>query len=275
MQLLNKLLLLLIATVSAAVLDVSEFSYDELLNKNVPTFLLFYAWGHEAVALNGYYSDLSRIYENDNVVFARIDVGENPELASKFTLPKVPSVAFYHPGADPEIEILDLPPIKAVKQKIRHDLGIDHTNDHTNYPLNQLTDNTFRLGIQGKEALVLFTGSCPNCEKIVGIFRQIAADYKYSSDVAIADVDPTRLDSRMLADVFSISHYPTVLYFSHEGSKIPLRPQLYTGETTYEAITEFLESHGVSPVTRLQRVVATAKRVWKMLSRPRPPQDDL
>lgn len=265
MQFLGVLQLILFSTVAARVLDISEENFDAVLKQDAPSFVLFYSWSHDAVPLNGYYSDISRIYENDNLNFVRIDVAENPELAEKYKIPEVPCVVFIRPGSEPDAEILHQTPLKAIKRKIRHDLGIDHTNEHTNYPLKKLSDNTFRLGIQGKHALVLFVGSCTSCHHVTQVFQQIAADYKHNRDVAIAEVEPFKLSSQLLPSVFSLSSYPTVLYFSKEGSQIPLKPEEYKGDFTYEALTEFLESRGVAPVGRLGQAFRTVTHALRKL----------
>ncbi|PRT54102.1 Protein disulfide-isomerase erp38 [Wickerhamiella sorbophila] len=257
--------LIFAAIASARVIDVSDEDFGAALRQDTPSFVLFYSWTHDAVPLNGYYSDISRIYEDDELNFLRIDITENPKLAERYGISKVPSVVFIRPGSEHNAEVLQQTPLKAIKRKIRHDLGIDHTNEHTNYPLKRLSDNSFRLGIQGKHALVLFVGTCTNCDHITQVFRQIAADYKHNKEVAISEVESSRMDSQMLPSVFSLSKYPTVLYFSKEGSQIPLKPENYHGDLTYEALTEFLESRGVAPTGLFGQVPYIMKRWFRKL----------
>lgn len=80
--------------------DLTKDNFDEFLSKHKCVIVDFWAeWCYPCKILEPVIHRLAKKFAG-KVVFARVNVDENPELASRFYVMSIPTLVFYHYGRE-------------------------------------------------------------------------------------------------------------------------------------------------------------------------------
>ena len=89
--------------------DLTKDNFDEFLSRHKCVVVDFWAeWCYPCKMLEPVIYRLARRFAG-KVVFARVNVDENPELASRFYVMSIPTLVFYHYGKEVDRMVGALP----------------------------------------------------------------------------------------------------------------------------------------------------------------------
>jgi thioredoxin 1 len=100
------------------VIEVTDQSFEEeVIKSNLPTEVDFWApWCGPCVMVSPVYDKLSEEYENFK--FCKINVDENPEMATKYGIMSIPMQMFFVHGEKVD-EILGAYPERVIREKVK------------------------------------------------------------------------------------------------------------------------------------------------------------
>jgi len=93
-----------------ALIHFNQEGLDKALASNVPILVDFWAtWCTHCKPLTAVMEELAEEYEGKDVIIGKVDVDENPELASRYGIMGVPTVIFFQNGAEAERKVGAMP----------------------------------------------------------------------------------------------------------------------------------------------------------------------
>ncbi len=99
------------------ILHLNKDNFEEVIKKNEKVVIDFWAsWCMPCIMMSPIYENLAEKYKNQ-IVFAKVNVDENPEIAEKFEVMSIPTFIIFKNG-NKSGEIIGAMPEKNLEEKI-------------------------------------------------------------------------------------------------------------------------------------------------------------
>ncbi|KAG4301763.1 hypothetical protein PCANB_001994 [Pneumocystis canis] len=231
-----------ITFIKAEVLELTSKTFFNTVGGKKPVFVKFYApWCGHCQKLEPIYSKIGEMYNQENVIIARINADEYRDIAEKYNIRGFPTLIWFDSNSDIANPYNDNRDIDSLSQFIQNRFEASLEGKSKKPSAIELTpDNFYKIVMDPeKDVLVKFYAPwCRHCKALEPIYTNVYTCFLPEKHVVIAKMNADEHQSFALE--YDIQGYPTIKFFP-KGSleKIPVD---YNGKNTEEDIISFINT---------------------------------
>jgi len=214
-----------VASIGAAVVDLTSENFDSIVDGSKNVFVEFYApWCGHCKNLAPAYDVVGESFSKiSDVVIAKIDADAHKDIGGRFGVSGFPTLKFFPIGKkDSPIPYDGERTAEAIVNFVNQHAGANGKVKKAPTDVVILTDSNFdKIVLDGsKDVLVEFYAPwCGHCKSLAPIWEKLATAYSNEKDVVIANIDADKY--RDIGGRYGVSGFPTIKYFPKNNKETP------------------------------------------------------